>query len=54
MLATGYRLEKLLNFFKNHYIFVNVPLPRGFENFTKKQNFNNLLKGFRFKNKSHY
>ena len=50
----GFRLEKLLNFFKNHYIFVNVPLPRGFENFAQNKNVNNLLKGFRVRNKSHY
>ena len=48
----GFRLEKLLNFKKKHYIFVNVPLPRGFENFMKNVNSINLLKGFRVRNKS--
>ena len=54
MLATGFRLEKLLVFFLNHYLFVNKPLPRGFENFMQNENFNNLLKGFRVTNKSQY
>ena len=48
----GFRLEKLLDFFENHYLFANVPLPRGFEIFTQNENFNNLLKGFRVRNKS--
>ena len=48
----GFRLEKLFDFFKNHYLFVNVPLPRGFEKIMQNENLNNLLKGFRVRNKS--
>ena len=50
----GFPLEKLFKFFKKSLYFVNVPLPRGFENFMQNGNFDNLLKGFRVRNKSHY
>ena len=50
----GFRLEKLLDFFLNHYLLVNLPLPKDFENFMQNGNFDNLLKGFRVRNKSHY
>ena len=48
----GFRLENVYNFLKNHYLLATMPLLSGFENFLQNKNFNDLLKGFRVRNKS--
>ena len=48
----GFRLENVYNFFKNHCLLATIPLLSSFENFLQNKNFNDLLKGFRVRNKS--
>ena len=47
-----YRFKKYCMFFKNHYVFVNLPLVSGLEKYVETQNYNCLLKRFCFRNKS--